>query len=251
MNYVAYETVMERLYKTGLAPQFIDDVDTKELIFDALSLMGAKEIMIPCEANIDIVDFQGLLPVNFRGKASGVICLENGVTLTEQTALYTDQIPSGATYQDPEDGISDAPTLIDSTPFSGDPTYKIVNGFINTGFQQGTVRIAYNGFPVDNRNCPLVPDDVRVLRGVVAFCASAIATAMWVQDKLSREKKEYFEKESLWGIPSGSNSAKMPDLDRMENIARLVNSPIIKLGMHSTGFKGLTQRARYYTHTRK
>jgi len=251
MNYVSYETVMERLFKVGIAPQFIEDVDTKELMYDALSLMGAKEIMIPCEAEIVITDFQGILPQNFRGKPNGVMHMETGTALTEQTCIYSEQFPSAGQYIDPNDLDPATPTLIQSSRLGGDPTYKIVNGAINTGFQQGTVRISYNGFPTDNRNCPLIPDDVRVIRGVVAFCAATIAKAMWVQDKLSKDKMLYFEQEALWGIPSGSNAIKMPDLDRMENIARLVNSPIIKLGMHAEGFRGITRRAHYPTHTRK
>jgi len=219
-KYTSIERVIENVIRdTG----FTDEVDFVEIIewaYRAMELIGAPQIYITRVTDGDkamnhpdpvvIENYKGELPCDMhRIIQIREWCNKGG--LSEST---TDFIKSANT---PEAYVGEV------------NNYKIDEGWIFTNFQEGLLEIAYEAFPVDANGYPSIPDDERYLKAVESYICERIATRLWIQDKISTEKKNHFEREWLFYVRSAKTRAQMPTIDGMEalknQVLRLISHP--------------------------
>lgn len=252
---VSYEAIMDRVFDLGIQPQFIDEVMAREAMFNALTLMGAPEAYEPKTSILTITQYRAELPCDILDIThGGVRTYPTGIPLTVQTSVYHLEAPHGVTEQtvDPLELDPDTRTLV--TGSSGllidEMHYLIRGGFIYVGFSDGKIEMAYSAFPTDSRGMPAIPNNTRVIEGVVFYVAKQFAARMYMRDELSRDKFEYINSECAWYMASGANALRIPTIDRMENIKNLMNTPVPQYNAHRAYFRTLGRQPRIITHTR-
>lgn len=277
-KFVSRDYIMDRVMRLGLAPQFVDEDEVNEMIYDILSLIAAPRIYMDKVAVLDVADGYSLLPCDFYDLSSGgVRHVGTGKALTYSANIYHRALSNfetsadAITFEDtsvqadvhdntihPEYSYSgysgysgDPSTFLSVSGFAGEPTYKLENGYIFTGFETGQIEMAYKAFPVDENSLPMVPDNERVIRCVVYGLADRIGFRMMMGDQLSPQKYEYLQREALWYMPSAQNAARMPNKDQMEVMANIWMDPFRDSGHHNGGFSRLNYRSRMMIHNNR
>jgi hypothetical protein len=236
-NYITYENIVDRVFRLGIPPQFIDDEECKEVIYDALRRLAAPSILLEKTAYITIADSIGDLPCDFYSlDDGGVRHIPTGVTLVYSSDIYhmslNNIIDIGAIQTTDE---IDSPLMMVGS-YVGTPTYKLQNSHIHVGFTEGTVEMSYKAFPIDDKNNPLVPDDIRIILFVTYAVAEVLAMRLWMKDQLAEAKYREISKEAAWYIGSAQNSARMPNADQMQVLSDMWTSPYSTGRQHQRGF---------------
>lgn len=249
---VPYETIVERVFRLGIPPQFIDDEEAREVIFDILSLIAAPTMFISQTADIEITDGFGKLPCDFYEIAGGGCRhIPSGIPLVESSNIYhtsaRDKVGQASGLDGADVELSGSGLLLQTTSL-GSPTYKLQKGYIETGFNSGIVEMSYKAFPTDDRKLPLVPDELRVILCVAYKLAEVIAFRMWMKDQLAEKKYYEISKQADWYMASAQNVTRIPHPDQMEALSNIWLDPLRDSGHHRAGFRRLNNRPRFKTH---
>jgi len=250
-KYVSLNYIVERLFDLGIAPQFIDLITVKEKIHDVLSLMAVPSLFVSTSAEITIVDFKGALPCNYHSlEDGGVFDSLTGTPLVYKTNVYhgLPVTTAASTLSGYTMGAEIAGAIAVSPDYF---TYELSGGYIITGFETGSVVMAYTAIPLDSAGDPMVPDNERIIRGVVFGVAEPIAARMWMSDQLSTEKFNYISQQACWYMASGQNAAHIPNLDKMQSMSNMWSDPVLNGSQHDSGFSQLHLRPRIKTHTNR
>ena len=247
--YVPYENIVDRLFRLGIAPQFIDDNDCQELIYDAIRKIAAPSIFIERTTEIVIADGFGDLPCDFYSMDDGgVRHLPSGVTLVYSPDIYHFSTHNIINTNQTVDTSEIESALMHTAAYLGTPTYKLQSGCIHTGFSDGIVEMSYKAFPTDERGAPLIPDDIRIILYVTYSVAESLAMGLWIKDQLAEAKYREISKECAWYIGSAQNSARLINADKMQILSNTWTNPVRDSGHHMAGFKRLANRPRFKTH---
>jgi len=218
-KYTSIDRVIENVIRdTGFADE-VDFVEIIEWAYRAMELIGAPQIYITkvTDGNkndnhpdpIVVTDYRGELPCDIHR----IIQIREWCNRGSIPAATSDFIISS---NSPEYSV-------------GGNNYKINDGWIFTDFKDGLLEIAYEAFPVDGNGYPAIPDDERYLSAVESYISFKIAKRLWIQEKMSTEKKNDFEKEWLFYVRSAKTRAQMPNIDEMETlknqVLRLIQHP--------------------------
>jgi len=219
-GYTSIERVIENVIRdTG----FTDEIyfpDMVEWCFIAMELIGVPSAYIQSVTDgdtarghqppIEIIDYRGELPCDFHKL----------ISIRE----YCNKLPL----------VHDSGTFLQSinqkdANFYSNLTYKINNNYIFTNMKEGQLEMSYWSFPTDEAGLPMIPDDVKYIRAVESFLSFKIATKLWLQDKLTTDKKNYFEQSWYWDAKAAKGKADMVTYDMAESlknqILRLVQRP--------------------------
>lgn len=219
-KFVSIDRVIERIFKSGLNPEFIDFNDIVEYVGEAIRLIG-----VPYAHIRKITNGLGEMPdpiviENFCGRLPNDIVHLDSVREydTKSPMLYMlDSFP--ATYAS-SNNITGSSTMLG---------YYVQGDYIFTNLEEGTVEASYTAFQLDSNGYPMIPDEERYIVAVVSYCTQQIARRLWVADKIDERKFRMFEQEWLWYCKSAASKAHMPNLDRMESfknqMVRLLTNP--------------------------
>lgn len=276
-KYILFEQIMARIFDLGIPPQEIEEEEVVEMIYDIVDAIAAPNLFFDMTAELTVENFGADLPCDFyKLYDGGVRHIPSGTHLVYSPDIYfyspntrvpaileVDQyaVPDGIIQGITREGLnysgysggsaSGAPVFADSNGINGYPTYKLENNRIYTGFQTGTVEIAYQAFPTDDRGKPMVPDNIRIINCVVYGVARRIALRMVMKDRLAEKKYEILNQEALWYMASAQNAARIPNQDKMEVLANIWQDPFRDGGHHMAGFNRLANRPRVMTHNTK
>lgn len=128
-------------------------------------------------------------------------------------------------------------------------TYKLDGQFIFSDFEMGYIEVAYEGFPLDDRGLPLVPDDPKFLQALKYHIIFRCDWINWRANPASPGLKAVVndsEQRRDFYVAAARNKAHIPNLDEMEAIKNQWIRSIPKINEHANGFKTLgTQEQRY------
>jgi hypothetical protein len=88
-------------------------------------------------------------------------------------------------------------------------TYTVNNNYIFTNFQSGRICMAYKAIPTDSDGYPLIPDNESVINYVKWFIAEKIAFQLFLTDKYTERKYEYFASNLQLYFRKAKNEGKM------------------------------------------
>ncbi len=231
--------------------------DAMEYVWEVIGLMGATNILVSDVSEVKIIDYKGYLPADLyimtgcREKSTKIPLLPStkryGVYKSGSNPTYNQVYATtiNGTYVDISNFVSDIPTgfiepASSSSSEDGNPyVYSVKNGVINVGLRSTTLEVAYFGFPTWEDNTPMIPEDQRILRGVVDFIAEKVAFKLMLFDKLSERKWRYIEDKSLWSKGSAINYTKLPTVDVMEGLRRQTIRIVPKQSVWENGFNSL------------
>jgi hypothetical protein len=126
--------------------------------------------------------------------------------------------------------------------------YRLNNNYIFTNFEEGSVEISYTAFVTDDDGYPMVPDDERYIRALVAYCEYSIARKMFLQDKLTERKYAMLEQDWLFYVRSASSYAHIPNVDGAESLKNQMSRLIGFAHHHATQFNYRNQPEFIKTH---
>jgi hypothetical protein len=126
------------------------------------------------------------------------------------------------------------------------PMYKLNNNFIFTNFKHGFVEMTYRAYPVDEFGMPMVPDNIRFIKAVEWYLISRLDYKRWRHTRNPGDEKVWSHSDSqyLWYVGSARSAARMPSLDMMESIKRMILRSIPKINEHKTGFQNTNTQER-------
>lgn len=140
-----------------------------------------------------------------------------------------------------EDGDSEDVILTQSPIYNrtGDMlTYKVDGNVIFTNFEEGYVEMEYKGFAIDEQGLPMIPDDEKFIRAVVAEITWKLDKLRWRKNPSPQNKSIVNDsaQERDWAVASARTKARIPTLDEIEAIKNSWVRSITKINEHGTGF---------------
>jgi len=231
-KFVGIDRIIERVFKSGLNPEFIDFENLIEYIGEAIRLIGVPYALVKKITNgkggmsdpITIADYRGTLPTD-------IVHLDSvRESTTKSPMLYTtSSFP--VTYQS-SNLLSVSGQML---------SYYVQDGYIFTNLEEGELELSYTAFKTDANGYPMIPDEERYLKAVVAYCNQEIARRLWVADKIDERKFRMFEQEWLFYVKSAATKAHMPNLDRMESIKNQMVRLMKNSNQHASQFNNLNR----------
>lgn len=169
-------------------------------------------------AVIDVIDYKALLPCDFYS-IIGVKCnCENAIGHLVSTDVYDVK-----------------------ANFKGHPTYKIQGRVLVSSIEDAELEVAYTAIKQDENGWPMVVDDEAFKRTLVLY----ITQKQMFNNTLSNPsnatmgaynlaKAAYVEAANVM-----RSHLSKPNAEEFENIARMINSPIMLFNGHDEGFRNI------------
>lgn len=238
-KYVSIVPIIEKVYRDMGSINQLNFGDAVEWAGEAIEFIGASLQMTEKVALIEICKKRGRLPSDLHaiitaGAAVGATCEDCG-TQFSQMRYSTDA------YHMYISCCSDCQC-------NSSITYKVNDDFIFTNFDEGVVRLAYRGIPVDKNGYPLIPDDVKFKNAVSYHIMWKLAFIMLMQEKISRVAYEKIERDRDWYIAAAQTRANTPSVDMMESIKNNWIRLIKKINQQRDGFKSAGDAEQRITH---
>lgn len=257
-KYTTVSTVIEKIYMDyGIeVPKSI----VMEYIWESIGVISRPEILIPTVRDVEINNYIGNLPVDLytfigcREKSTKKPLLPNtGYYFnSSQESNVNSTVSTVSTYNKVEvdgiliDDISNAFISIncDIKNFfnkHNDNLYKytITSNTIKVGIKNTILELAYLAFPVWEDGTPMVPEDPKILRGIVDYIIEKVAFKLMLMDRLSERKWAYINQRSTWSLASAINRIKLPTVDIIEGIKNNQVRLLPKEGLWNNGFSNL------------
>lgn len=236
-KYTTVSTVIEKIY-TDYGIEIPKSI-VMEYIWEVIGVISRPEILIPVVRDVEINNHIGILPVDLY---TFIGCREKSTKkpLRINTGFYWDSnintsddssVSFITTYNKIEENgiliddvlnafISVNVNIKDFINGSIEEAYKysIFANTIKIGIKNTVLEMAYLAFPVWEDNTPMVPEDPKILRGIVDYIVEKSAFKLMLTDRLSERKWMYINQRSTWSMASAINRIKLPSLDVIEGI---------------------------------
>lgn len=255
-KYTTIYDVIERVRREGIN-DFTEE-EVKEWIWEVISLLGVPTFYIDKVGVLLIENARASLPYNLYDLSEGGVReFYSKTPLRQEKDIYYNPDEVGVdvselnlTWEAPSvvyiDGVEQEITasylteLTSNTHQSQNLTYKINDGFLYTGFKSGYVELAYKAFPVDNDNNPMIPDDFKVVRAVVAYIIKKVAKRMWLRDEINGQKLQKLEQEYSFAAGAARTNATIGSIDDWETIRVRQMRLRRDMNLHSLGFRTMS-----------
>ena len=275
-KHVTLDTVLNKVYADQGYDIEVSYGDAAQWAAEAMDLIGVPMAFLDKTATIAISAYRGKLPCDLHDfTMGGIIDTKTGMPLRaneniaylfdrqkflEDTNLYVsitdDNIdPTVGTFQIDKNGYPVIPSDVDyirsrqaenyiyyrpSEPIvSNQDTYTFNNNFIFTSIKNGTLKMQYRAFPVDDNGFPLIPDDTKYIRAVATYITWKIDWKLFRLNKLSKDIVKESEKEWLWAVGSAAGKAQMLTLDEAESFKNMTVRLFPRYNEHLNSFKYL------------
>jgi len=228
-QYAPIERVIEMIHRDY---KFITTINVSDVmewigaIYGFLAVPGmfrkkvtGADLLTP---NIEITDYRGSLPVDFRK------VLKAGIRDYDTKEVYRRSL---GTFTQMQHALSDDPI----NP-NADKIYNISGGYIFVENETATLEMAYEAFPIDERGYPLVPDEQAVLEYAKEYIAEKISFNLYAEGKISKDIWDIVDRRRMWRAGGSHTALIRPDVDTMESWtwARLRLMP--RIMDHETSF---------------
>lgn len=264
-SYTNVTSIIERLYRNyGFDNIHIDEV--KEWSWEYLSYLGRLEAFEDRFAEIDVTSHMGELPIGIieggirgiRDKTTQIVLLPSPDIFIEGNSSSNSTstgIVSAITYTADSVQVGDTVELeVNNTAISipesinnfstEEYTYRIQGDYILCGLTTTTLEIAYKSFPIFDDGSPKIPDDSKVIRGLVTYLAWMLVQRDFVKGKASKQVYDMIEAEYSFVVGAARNRLIQPDMAQMESIRRMSQRLLPKPGQYAEGFKNLNKEER-------
>jgi hypothetical protein len=222
-GYTSVYEIVERVFDT-FDNEDINFGTLVRHIADALLLIGSYKYMEGIVEKIDIVNHRGELPCN--------------IVYINQTRVKTGSSYAPLRYATESFHSKWHDNSSPDLTCSSNLTYSLNGDMIYTSFEEGIVEMDYRGMPVDKNGYPLIPEDIKFKEAVTYHVLWKIAEKLFVINKITGDKLQYFEQQRAWYMGAAQSRANMLSYDQMESLAnqmtRLIEEPLA----HSKFYKG-------------
>lgn len=220
-NYTTIRTVIENLQRDVEYDNELNIYDIAEWTWQAMDSIGARTAMEEKETVIEIEDYMGELPFDFK--------VINGIRNQESKI---NMIPSSDIHFQENNNNANTPPLAVNT-------YKISHKFIFTDFKEGNIDLSYNAIKLDDEGFPLIPDETRYLSAVEAYIRYKMDYKLYRIGQVTRVIYEESKQHWLFMCKSAFNKMVTPNYDKAEALKKQINSMLDNRQAHNSGFRTL------------
>ncbi len=252
-KYISVKAIIERLYSDNGYQYDLPFADLLEFVADALNLIShpdqylKKVIGYKDYEPFDIKKYRAELPCDFHQLVQIAV---DGFPATPSNHSFH-HLMSGDCCNIDDLGTSAGDTFVDNfgnvfntalgTKYTQDPvTYTLNNNWLTLSNKKGKVCMSYLAFPTDDEGYPLIPDDVTYKEYIKWYLTYKLDWIEFRKGSLSREVLDRSEQKYLWYVGAASNAAKMPDMNKMENLKAQMLRILPKTDNYSGFFKALS-----------
>jgi len=259
-NYTTLDRVLERLNSDyGFV---INRYDAAEWLWSIMGKLGIPAALESKYKDDSVVDFRTELPIDCY-KLEGIRDAKTGVSLDKTADLFHRAsknfvgLPAmDVTYFEGPTVVVDARThddqasvFVSSTSNNSisdmeQLTYQEYNGMIYYGYKQGSVQIHYKAFPVEDDGMPKIPDDPQYLDAVLLGILVKHLNKLFIKGQITDRVLDRYEKEYAFAAGAAIGKSKMPDLDEMESIKKMMQRLIPIQTAHTSQWKWSNARER-------
>ena len=232
-KFVSSDHIIEKL-RTDYGFESIHKTEVVEWLYDIIGIIGSIDSLYETTAQVEIVDWKGILPINFYSINEQCLIRDHSTRIpliySGNLATMLDKDPNAnavlydegeSVVYDMNNNVLEGTGLVAVIPTSQDYeqyTYKLNNNYIFTGYQNGSVDMEYMAFPVGEDGFPLIPDDTKWIRAAVDYVAEKMAFRLMLKDDLSERKYGMIHERYLWSVGAARTKAHIPSLSKMEAI---------------------------------
>lgn len=195
-----------------------------EYTVDFLDLMGTPGLYDEKTAIIEIRDWRGELPCDFRDMIQ--------VRVAEHQHCHKPFFLNRATYRYSGDSFHMSP----DKPIAGSLTYKTQNMVIFTSTRDVDVEISYNAFATDDEGYPLLPDNTSFLRGLEAYIKMMWFGIKYDEGKISEAVMNRADREYCWAAGDAQSEFSRLDIDKAETLFNSFATLLPRNNEHWKGF---------------
>lgn len=210
--------IIEKLYRDYGHQQQLEEWDLIEWAAEALEFIGVGSQYSKYYQLMKIKSHRAILPCNFHSLLGLSL---NGAPVQLDDATMGVSSSGDSTENSLNSFPVDAahfPQATLSEILVGGTKYVIENGFLISGAETTEILMAYKGIALDDEGFPLVPDNVYYREAVTLYCQHRIDNQDWragrIGERIYRDTERKWEKFTI----GAANQAKMPNIDKMENI---------------------------------
>lgn len=226
-------TSIKRVFDDLLDHPLLRDLTLEQVIRYTLRFIGINghpELYENKIANVNIVDYRGLLPCNLISIIQVKDC-KTGICLRSMA----DNFPRAATHE--KEDI-----------YYEEPSFKTNGRVIFTSFREGTIEIAYKAIPVDENNFPLLIDDEVYIAALEAYIKEQVFTIKFDTGKINGNVLQNSQQEYAWRAAQLHSKMKMPSVSEMESLTRIYNTMLLSRHHFDRGFRDLGNREYIRNH---
>lgn len=256
MNYrsVSAKSVIAKVYR-DLKPNTDNWVgDAVEWIGEALEYIGTYTGLIKKAREFTVANHRTLIPcelvdiiqVEYNGRALPYGSDVTGYDLPNASRTTTMSPSSGqpgvttsATYETTTDFLSNfTPIAQRKTSASRYPTadYYVLNpDYLQTSFEEGTVKIHYTAYPVCDDGYPKIPDNIYYKQALEWYILRQMLMGGYVHPIFKWETAD-----AKWGeyCLKAQNDGMFPSIDKMESFKNMWVRMVPNINAHSDFFIG-------------
>ena len=230
-NSTSLKEVIGKVKRHKLLATLPEDTIVDDTI-EFLRIMGLEETFEDKIAIIDIENYRGLLPEDFYEMIQVRTYNEN----KDIPPIY---------FRTTLDTFYKSSRLWDKVAY----TYKIQGRVIFCSpLKEGKLEVAYKALELDECGLPLIPDDAKFIRAIVAYIKMVHFTDLFDEGQITLQSLQNAQQEYTWAAAACSTSMKMPSLDDMEAISNMFNSHIRPVFSHHNAYSTAGNKELYFTH---
>jgi len=259
-NYTTLDRILERVNSDyGFV---INRYDAAEWLWSIMGKLGIPAALESKYKDDTISDYRTELPIDCY-KLENIRDAKTGNLLDKSTDLFfrankefLGVADTTTTYFEGPTVVVDARTHDDqasvfvsnvnnASPASMDQLcYQEYNGNIYYGYKTGTVQIFYKAFPVEDDGMPKIPDDPQYIDAVLLGILVKHLIKLHFKGQISSQILDKYERDYAFAAGAAIGKAKMPDLDEMESIKKMMQRLIPIQTNHNSSFRYSNARER-------
>lgn len=228
-RYISCKRAIDRVYQdAGLE---VNNTEAIEWVGDVLDLIGAPMLYKTVITNglededgitndpLIITAYRAELPLDVH-KIIGCLNYETKATMYEVTDNFYKSY-----------GSEVMPNLIPEN------SYITNNAYIFTGYETGSLELAYSAYKLDSDGFPMIPDDTKVVRAITSYITERLDYRSWRIGRITSQIYEQSKRDRYFDMGAATTRVDIPSIDKMESWKRMVINLNPRLKLHSTGFR--------------
>jgi len=223
-RYVNRDTVIKRVeqyYGLDASGKDVDDFIYDGLrgigtfnMYDFIATTGENNMPDP----IKVTDYRGTLPNNIEFPIQ-VLDKETESPMTCNTSIFSNDynlnVPGNATM-----------------------AYELRRNHIFTNVKEQEIVLVYLGFPLDDSNHPLIPDEENYLKAITAYVAKSLAFPLYLKKQLNGNIYQSIEQD-YYAYAHGAHEIETPNVDEMEMIKNQIVQFLPNYTAYMSNFRGV------------
>lgn len=226
---VSIKQVISKVYRDLDLKEETSFINFLEWSAEALEQIGAFTQLVAKKEKLFLQNYRAELPDDLVYLT--LVTYNNYPLLPTENVVdpvkIDDTSSSTRPYAFYQDKIQNA-TFVSDSGFQGNNSrvkydnlhYKISNGCIKTGVENGFLLIVYEAMPLDDDGFPLIPDYVEFKEAIYWYINMKYTYAMWRRGEVRDGVYQDTETRWNWHCQQAANKAMIPDLGHLENIKR-------------------------------